>query len=76
MRELNGIVQEIVDDMLYLKERESCFQFVDDVLTRFVNPALSTQLSIEFKTNERVQILVMFTIIRLIALGVRPIFLE
>ena len=76
MRKLEGIVQEVVDEMIYLKKREERFTKTNgasfppprsppflSILTRFVE-----------STNQRVQNFGWFTILSLAGLGIWQIF--
>jgi p24 family protein delta-1 len=80
MKKLEGIVKEIVDELGYLKDRETIFQITNGMChCSYVQTEVLKVGNLKFdvlaaSTNERVQKFGLLTLVTLIALGVWQIF--
>lgn len=74
MRKLEGIVQEIVDEMEYLERREQRFADTNSMHHLSFMFLHQTQYHTTVSTNQRVQNFAWFSIFALAALGVWQIF--
>ncbi len=70
MRKLEGVVSEIVDELGYLKERESRFTTTNRVFDTSICALNVFDVFALVSTNERVQNFSLFTLFALICLGI------
>ena len=74
MRKLEGVVSEIVDELGYLKERESRFTTTNRAFDTSICALYVFDVFALVSTNERVQNFSLFTLFALICLGIWQIF--